>query len=104
MKKEWSPPFCAKLVEDEKCPVCGVCDVYVHEKETYYDANDYPAYCGECHAELVVYACVEVTFGDAEVVINDGATREKHPHAPCDRGNGNPCEWCQKVVFVSGGR
>lgn len=62
----WKPPFCATETELD-CPKCGAKEsVYVREHENYYDMSDYEAFCDECHADLVVYAAVDIAFHDAE--------------------------------------
>ena len=64
----WKPPFCATAA-DLACPVCDEADaVRVRENETYFDGQGYEAYCAECHAELTVYAAVDVAFCEAESV------------------------------------
>jgi hypothetical protein len=64
----WKPPYCASDTE-LTCPVCGVENaVRVREQESYLDANDYEGYCCDCHAELTVWAAVDIAFVDVEAV------------------------------------
>jgi hypothetical protein len=65
---EWRPPFCANLVENVECPVCESEDVHVREHETYFDGSDYEAFCGDCHAELTIWASVNVAFSAPEAL------------------------------------
>ncbi len=64
---KWTPPFCANEVVELDCPKCGEGSVMVREGPTYYDGAEVEAYCSDCHAELVVYANVDISFSDPEV-------------------------------------
>lgn len=60
--------FCANSAPGLKCPHCGEEDIYVREKETYFDGDDCEAYCDSCDAALTVYSTVEIAFTQPEVV------------------------------------
>lgn len=67
----WQPPFCAHDAEKYKldCPACGAeSSVCVREHELYLDADEYEAFCEECHAMLRTSACVDISFCEAEIV------------------------------------
>lgn len=62
---EWTPPFSSDD-SDLICPKCGEEDVQIRAKD-WYGEGDTEAYCGACHADLIVQARVEITFSDPEV-------------------------------------
>lgn len=69
MDEVWHAPFCANEDVTLTCPNCKekgtVC---VREKDSYWDGSEVEAFCGECHANLIVWACVDVSFTEPEVV------------------------------------
>jgi hypothetical protein len=68
---EWKPPYCANDENVMKCPFCGEESVNVRHKEVYLDTDCCEAYCAECHADLEVQVCVEITFSDPECAHSD---------------------------------
>ena len=68
MSTDWKPPFCANEADELTCPACDENAVRVREKDQYYDGHEVEAYCAECHADLVVWASVDVAFSCPEVV------------------------------------
>lgn len=69
--QDWTPPYCAALLEDVACPKCEEESVHVRELSNYTDGEEVEAFCGECHALLVVYASVHIDFSDVSVSDED---------------------------------
>ena len=66
--KSWRPPFCIRDDDGGTCPVCKEPEsVRIRDEETYMDGSEYEAYCAECHAELVVWASIDISFTEAEI-------------------------------------